>query len=185
MLNFILSTTPIEYHDKITYLFETFHDDMLRLAKARLRAAKVPDPEHNAEDILQNCFLRITKYCDSIEFESGDDHLKSYVMTITANESYKFIQKHQYCEELDVNCEDESESHLLEDIILEERYNDIVTAIKKMDEKYSIPLFHYFVNEASPKKIAELLGLPEKTVYTRISRGKTKLIEKLNEKVMK
>lgn len=186
MLSFILSVTPIEYHDKITHLYETFHDDMLRFAKSRLRIANDPDPEHNAEDVVQNCFLRISKYCESIKFDNADDYLKSYVMSVTVHEIYRFIQKQQQqCfEELDEEYVDPVESHILEDIILEERYNDIVRVIKEMDEKYSIPLFYYFVDEIPPKKIAELLDLSVKNVYTRIARGKLKLIEELKGKVM-
>lgn len=185
MLSFILSVTPKKYHDKIKYLFENFHDDMLRIARARLRKANDPDPEHNAEDIVQNCFLRISEYCESIKFECDYKDLKAYVITITANESHRFIQKQQYFEELEENYEYEPESYILEEIISEENYNSIVEAIKDLDEKYSIPLFYYFVEEISPKEISELLGLPKKTVYTRISRGKAKLIEKINDKGIK
>lgn len=184
MLSFILSVTPIEYRDKITYLYESFHDDMLRLAKSRLTAANDPDPYHNAEDVVQNCFLRFSKYYDIIDFECDDKRLKAYVMITTVNECSRFINKQQYFEELQ-DVEDLDEGDFLEEIITKETYAEAVKVIKGMDELYSIPLFYYFVCEMSPKNIAEFMNLSEKTVYTRISRGKAKLIEELNGKVMK
>ena len=83
MLSFILSVTPLEYREKITYLYESFHDDMLRLARARLKKANDADPYHNAEDVVQNCFIRIIEYYEIIDFESDDKRLKAYVLTTT------------------------------------------------------------------------------------------------------
>lgn len=184
MLSFILSVTPLEYRDKITYLYELFHDDMLRLARARLKKANDADPYHNAEDVVQNCFIRIIEYYEIIDFESDDKRLKAYVLTTTVNECSRFIKKQEYYEELQ-DIEDPDEGDFLEEIITKEMYAEAVNVIENMDEIYSIPLFYYFVCEMSPKKIAEFMNLSEKTVYTRISRGKAKLIEEFNGKVMK
>ena len=184
MLSFILSVTPLEYRDKITYLYDSFHDDMLRLARARLKKANDADPYHNAEDVVQNCFIRIIEYYEIIDFESDDKRLKAYVLTTTVNECSRFIKKQEYYEELQ-DIEDPDEGDFLEEIITKETYAEAVNVIENMDELYSIPLFYYFVCKMSPKKIAEFMNLSEKTVYTRISRGKAKLIEEFNGKVMK
>ena len=50
-----------------------------------------------------------------------------------------------------------------------------------MDEKYSITLMYRYSSSMSVKEIADLMGISEKTVYTRISRGKQKLLEMLEE----
>ena len=156
MLSFILSVTPLEYREKITYLYESFHDDMLRLARARLKKANDADPYHNAEDVVQNCFIRIIEYYEIIDFESDDKRLKAYVLTTTVNECSRFIKKQEYYEELQ-DIEDPDEGNVLEEIITKEMYAEAVNVIENMDELYSIPLFYYFVCEMSPKKIAEFI----------------------------
>ena len=46
-----------------------------------------------------------------------------------------------------------------------------------MDEKYSIALLYHYCEDMSVKEIAELMGLPEQTVYTRLTRGKRILLD--------
>ena len=86
-------------------------------------------------------------------------------------------------EELGDDYENETEETIIEEIILSENYNAVVKAIKELDEIYSITLFYYYVEELSPKEIANLLGIQDNTVYARIRRGKAKLIEKLKGKI--
>jgi DNA-directed RNA polymerase specialized sigma24 family protein len=42
-------------------------------------------------------------------------------------------------------------------------------------------LLLYYCDERAPKEIAEIMDVPEKTVYTRIARGRALLLSKLNE----
>ena len=67
-----------------------------------------------------------------------------------------------------------------EQIRIQERYDEVVEEIDRLDEKYSIPLSLRYGEEMETKEIAHLMGLSEKTVYTRISRAKKLLVEKIN-----
>ena len=60
------------------------------------------------------------------------------------------------------------------------RYDEVVEAISWLDEKYSIPLSLRYAENMDVKEISKLLGIAEKTVYTRLDRAKKLLIEKLN-----
>ena len=50
-----------------------------------------------------------------------------------------------------------------------------------MDEKHRCVLTLKYKNIKKPKEIAVMLGLKEKTVYTRISRGEAELINALKK----
>lgn len=185
MLSFILSVTPKAYRNWIAELYEKYHDDMLRIARVRLRMVDDPNPEYNAEDIVQNAFLKIIETCETIDLNASEKFIRSYVVSITISEVYRFVERMKYYDSIDEDVEDPDESHILEDIISEEGYNEIVEAIKSLDEKYSITLYYYYVNDYTCTDIARMLGVPRNTVASRIVRGKARLIEKLNKKAKK
>ena len=141
-----------------------------------------PDPEHNAEDAVQNTFITLITSPRSIDIKRGDKVLSSSVVSILFNECNKIIEGQKYFEELTEDYIDEEESDLLEDIISEVCYNEIIEAIEAMNERYSIPMFHYYVNQTSAKNIAKLLGISESAVYDRIHKGESILIRKLKGK---
>lgn len=50
-------------------------------------------------------------------------------------------------------------------------------ALEWLDEKYRLPIVLYYVDGWKTKEIAEMLELPESTVRTRLSRGRSMLAE--------
>ena len=71
MLQFLLSIADEKDHAKIEYLYNRYHEDMIRFARYRLRQKKMPNYELDAEDAVQNAFLKITKYIDKVDFTRG------------------------------------------------------------------------------------------------------------------
>ena len=57
------------------------------------------------------------------------------------------------------------------------RYDSVVEKIKSLDEKYSITMLLHYCEEMDVRAIANLMEIPEKTVYTRLQRGKHLLLE--------
>ena len=70
-----------------------------------------------------------------------------------------------------------ADDEFLEKMEIRLRYDEIVHTIVKMDERYSIPLYFYYHKEMSVKDISKLIGIPEKSIYTRLARGKKLLVE--------
>ena len=60
-------------------------------------------------------------------------------------------------------------------------YLDLFCAVMKLDKKYRVPLLLFYYEGYSTQEIANLLGLPGKTVSTRLFRAKTKLKVYLKE----
>jgi RNA polymerase sigma-70 factor (ECF subfamily) len=100
-------------------------------------------------------------------------------MTIVANEAKIFMSDIVYCEDLEKYENLMSDEDFIKQICIREQYQAVVAAVAQMDERYSTTLSLRYVDNLSVKEIAVLLGIEEKSVYTRIERGKRKLLEKL------
>ena len=183
MLSFLLSIADASNHGKITYLYNNYHDDMMRLAKDRLKNHGCANYEIDAEDVVQGSFLNILKYIDSVNFDLSKKELRSYVLTIVLNESGKLAEEYEkfdITENPETNCSDED---FFEKLEIKEKYLLVMSLIKRMDEKYGITLLYYYHEDMSVKNISKIMGISSKTVYKRLERGKLMLLELLEGRV--
>ena len=58
---------------------------------------------------------------------------------------------------------------------------DVTRALGQLDERYRMPLYLKYYEGYTAAQIAEMLGIPENTVYTNLSRGKRLLKEVLSD----
>ena len=63
----------------------------------------------------------------------------------------------------------------------EEQHYDLFQAVMKLDKKYSVLLMLFYYDGYSTKEISAMIGVPEKTVSTRLFRAKAKLKNYLKE----
>ena len=82
MLSFLLSICDPLYHDQINMLVKTYHNDLIIYAKHILKRAGVENYEIEAEDVVQNVYMRIVKYCRSIRFYESPHVMKGYLKKI-------------------------------------------------------------------------------------------------------
>lgn len=181
MLSFLLTLVDDQHRDIVQHIYDTYHDDMIRFARYKLRISGVPSYEVDAQDAVQSAFLKICKYYKSICESIPEKQLKVYVFSIVKNESNDIINGNKRYEKADEDIETLPDEEFLEKIRIKERYDEVIEAIQNLNEKYSITLMHYYVKEMAIKNIAESMGIPEKTVYTRLERGKRLLLESLKE----
>lgn len=180
MLQFLLSIADESDHAKIEYIYYHFRDDMLRVAKARLHRMGLPNYELDAEDAVQNAFVKIVKYVNRIDFNADEKTLRAYVLKIVANESISISEDYHFTDDLSEVAERIEDGDFFGQLRVQERYEDVVEAIKQLDERYSIPLSLRCENHMEIKEIAALLGIAEKSVYTRLERARKMLLEILN-----
>ena len=88
MLQFLLTLSDESNHGKIEHIYHTYHDYMMRYAISRLQTAGRTNFGYDAEDAVQNAFMKITKYIDKIDFTRGERDVKNYVLTIMHNGSF-------------------------------------------------------------------------------------------------
>lgn len=180
VLNFLWMIADESNREKIEYIYYKYHDDMIRFARYKLKDFDIDSYELDSEDVVQNAFLKIVKYIDAIDISKPENQLKSYIFSIVANETKNFIEDATHHDDIDVYAETMIDDYFFDKLQINIRYEHVVEKIKQLDEKYSITLLFYYGEDMDVKKISELMGIAEKTVYTRLERGKRLLLEDLS-----
>ena len=137
MLEFLLSISDPSDHEKITRLYEDYYDFMLKYAVGKFKNAGRRNYGYDAEDTVQNCFMKITRYIDDIDLSWGEKSVKNYVFAILNNEICNFLNNNEEFDELDEAFYENLEYDFLEELDIKERYNEAVKTIESLDEIYS------------------------------------------------
>ena len=180
MLPFLLSLSDESNHTKIEKLYNDYHDFMIKFAAAKFKSMKRSNYLYDAEDAVQNAFVKIVKNIDKIDFDRGERAVKNFIFSILVNEIYNILEKNKTFLEFDEELYPNEEYNIIDELNMQESYEKVVLAFEKLDEKYSTTLFLHFDKLMSIKEIAEMMGISEKTVYTRFERGK-KLLKNIME----
>ena len=86
-------------------------------------------------------------------------------------------------EDIFESCQDLLENQPLDNVIKQEIANELMEVIHQLKScHYEVIILHYFM-EFSPKEISEKLHIPLYTVYSRLSKAKTILYDKINKSV--
>ncbi len=185
MLNFLLMQCDEKDACKIEYIYHNFHDDLIILTKEKLKRDGIKNYESEAEDIVQNLYMRLIQYIYNIDMSWSKERIKSYVMRSLNNsitDYYLMLKKIPSILHLNEELIDEiREEDFLSKIKVSERYEEVVDAISRLEPIYRVPLTYRFVDNMEVIKIAEIMEIPQKTVYTRIERGKRFLLAVLEE----
>ena len=179
MLQFLLTLTDESNHGKVEHIYNTYHDYMMKYAVSKLQAAGRTNFMYDAEDAVQNSFIKIVKYIDKIDFSRGEKDVKNYCLTTLFNEINSIMGENEEIYDFDENFCSEKEYNIIEELEMKECFNEVIKAIKALDERYSITLYYAFCKEMTPNEIADMMGINVKTVYTRLARGKKLLLESL------
>lgn len=178
MLCVLLALADEQDRGRVRELYELCHKDMLRYAMYHLKKCGKENPSQDAEDVVQEAWMRLIKYSGVLHVEWEEARIKAYVLTVVRNEVFRYVGQLREVEPLSEGVSDED---FVAELRIKERYREVVRSIKSLDEKYSIPMLHHYVQEQPVKEVAKQLGLPEKTVYTRLERGKKMLLKMLGE----
>ena len=179
MLQFLLTLTDESNHGKVEHIYNTYHEYMMRYAVSKLQAIGRTNAIYDAEDAVQNTFMKIVKHIDKIDFSRGEKDVKNYCLTILCNEVYNVLQDDEENLEFDEEFSFEKEYNFIEELEIKEQYNQVVEAMESLDEKYSTTMYLVFCKEKTVNQVAEIMALSPKTVYTRLARGKQLLLDSL------
>ena len=180
MLQFLLLIADESDRDKVEYLYNRYHMEMIRIARVQLRENGVPNYNLDAEDVVQNAFVKITKYIRKIDFTASDKAIRAYVLKIVVNEAITYAQQYKYVEDINEYADTMEDGDFFAQLRISQQYDDVCEALRSLDERYSITLSLRYAENMSVKEISDLLGLKEKCVYTRLENGRRLLLEKLN-----
>ncbi len=143
------------------------------------KALSILHNEALAEDAVQESFLKIAKNISGIS-EVDCSKTRAFIVIIVRNTSLDMIKTEHIGEtvSLDEDVPDVS-ADMLERLISKEGYRKLLDAVNELDDIYSDILTLKYVYGYSNDDITRLLGMPKRTVESRIYRGKKMLIEKL------
>ena len=160
-----------DQNEYLTYLVETYGDMVYRLALTRVRNL------HDAEDIVQQVFMKLVKNIDRLESE---EHVKAWLIKVTVNEGKSLFSSawRQHTFSLDETFEKREISVAPQDV---RETSDILKAIFRLPEKYRTVIHLFYYNDLSTEEIAKCLGRPNHTVRSQLSRGREKMKKDLKE----
>ena len=125
---------------------------------------KIVITHENANDVLQNTFMRVY---NSIQKFEGKSSLHTWIYRIAYNESIRFLEKNN--KKRYDNIDAISESHL--EVLFEDAYFDgdeiqrkLQQVIKGFSEKQQRVFQMKYFDDLSFRKISEILGVSESTL---------------------
>lgn len=135
------------------------------------------DDSYLAEDAFQETALRFLQYYKNVD-TSIDFVVRKYVLTISKNVALTIYKKHKKVrppkeeESLDIEAQEPS----VEDIIInKETVQEMIDRIRRLDEKYAMPLILFLVQDKSYKEIAKILGISVEIARRRVYYAQEKL----------
>lgn len=180
MLLFYLSAIQDEDGKKtFEYYYETYHRQMFQMAYSVLHNTS------DAEDAVHNAFLGIVKNV-TVLLQASEDKGKCYCIKAAKNAALNILRKRKSQAE-DVCIDDMydiADEHAFEDMIDKVSYEEILSAIKSLDDIYRDTFYMHYVMDMSVKQIAITLDRKVSTVKQQLVRGKKQLMAMLSEEVM-
>ena len=151
--------------EEFTAFAEKYMDTIYRVAYSWTKNSD------DANDVTQDVLIQL--YKTTKEFES-DSHLKNWLIKVTVNQC-KMLFRSPWSKMTDNG--QYADTPGFED----KRHLDLFRAVMNLDKKYRVPLLLFYYEGYSTAEIASILGIPEKTVSTRLFRAKARLKDDLKE----
>lgn len=181
MLSFLSVIANVNDQDRVTEIYQKYHDIMYKAALSKLSGGT--NAENNAEDAVQSAFIKIINHLQSICFNECEERLRAYFVTIAINEALNILKHNQSVslDEIMDNLPEDiiSDNDFVDELCMRDEYDRLKRALLKLNDHYRTVLFLYFVEEKKGSEIAELLDMNVSTVHTTIQRGKALLLEML------
>ena len=157
--------------EKAADLYRQYSSTMLYIADSILHDI------HLAEDTVSEAFIKIINNLDKIN--SKDCYrTRGFVVIIVRNVAFDILRKQKRSKETMTDCYDDSipyEEANFENITIEEACQRIIKCIGRLSKGYPDILYLKMKFDYSNKEIAELLGISQENVKTRLSRARKAL----------
>lgn len=146
----------MEYKISATEAFQKYSDMVYRLAFARVKN------KYDADDILQEVFLRFIKSKDKV---NNEEHAKALLIRITINCSKSMLTSSWF----------KKTEALSENLSVTMPENDTLEAVLRLPQKYrTVVHLHYYCG-FSVEEIGKILDHNPSTVKSQLHRARMKL----------
>jgi len=145
-------------------IVDLYADSVFKLAMVKTKN------KQDAEDVFQDTFIKLYR-CDKI-FES-DEHIKRWLMKVTVNTSLDLLKLfwNRKTEELDEGLPFQDQT-----------YHEVWNEIKKLPERYRVPIHLFYFEGYSTEEIADMLHDKPSTVRSKLHRAKDILSEGMGDR---
>lgn len=153
-----------ERHRRFDRLISGFYPDMFRYAAWLSRNREI------AEDVCQEALLRAWKSLDALREDAA---AKQWLLTIVRRENARYFERKRL-DTVDIDSLTPAQSAMIaggED----SEIRDVREAIFRLEDDYREPLVLQVLLGHSTKEIAELMGMKQGAVLTRLHRARLKL----------
>lgn len=125
---------------------------------------------HDTEDVFQNVYMKYLLYEGAFE---SIEHEKAWFARVTINACTDWLRalSRRKWVSLDALAEESAE--------LDNPSKEVLETVLKLPEKYRDVIYLFYYEGYTAVEIARILGKKENTVYTRLSRAKEILRERL------
>ena len=146
----------MEYNISATEAFNKYSDMVYRLAFARVKN------QYDADDILQEVFLRFIKSKDKV---NNEEHAKALLIRITINCSKSMLTSSWF----------KKTEALSENLSVTMPENDTLEAVLKLPQKYRTVIHLHYYCGFSIEEIGKILDHNPSTVKSQLHRARMKL----------
>ena len=179
MLSFYLSLLTDESNKiKFEQFYLQYRHTMLWIAE------EIRDGHELAEDAVHEAFLRVLDHIQNI-FPEKCNKTRSYFVIIVWNIALDMLRKRKQLDEANIDDQLNIPADELSDpemsVRRRENVEQIMKALKRMNQTYTDILTLHFVHECSSQEIAQILNLSPENVRTRLHRGRKQLLSLLKE----
>jgi RNA polymerase sigma-70 factor, ECF subfamily len=169
--------------EEFSRLVDTYSSKIFRLA------TKMLNQQQDAEDVLQETFLKAYRGLKSFD---GRSKISTWLFRIATNEALMVIRKkHPDTVSIDEPVEtEEGEQEPVqiidwcclpeEELLSEETREKLDAAVQMLPERLRVVFVLRDINDLSTHETAEVLGLTDTAVKTRLSRARLRLREELS-----
>lgn len=145
-------------------VIERYSEMLFRLAMSRMQH------KENAEEVVQDTFLRLLTYVKKGKEFQDEEHLKAWLLTVAVNRGKSILT-------LTWNKRTEGMDNVKEAAAPETEAGYAYEYVSRLPEKYRIAIDLFYYEELSTEQIAQIMKTKPATVRSYLHRGREKLKE--------
>jgi len=152
---------------EVAGVYTEFHRSLLTYVRSKIRS------KEDAEDILQNVFVKISANADSL---SEKEKIQNWLFTVTRNAVIDYYRVNAKKKNVELN--ESIAEQLLDDESTDPTKgldNCVSTMIALLPEEYKSIIEDAEINGISQKELAEKYGMAYSSMRTRVQRGRERL----------
>ncbi|MDD2636786.1 MAG: sigma-70 family RNA polymerase sigma factor [Bacteroidales bacterium] len=130
--------------------------------------------QHEAQDLLQECFIRILNKIDTYNFKGSFD---GWIKRLTVNHAINYLKTKRHFMPEDISCYEIENLQINTDIISDMNAHDIVNMINKLPLGYKTIFNLHVIEGYKHTEIAEMLEISDITSRTQFKKAREALIK--------